>query len=103
MPLAKKKRQEIVKLLQEGKLSKRAIHRKTGVTRTTIDRIEHELLYPEKKLPPPPPKPEKDAPVIYVECSGCHKQVIKNTPCMVCFVRKKQIHDYNEFMKGLVG
>jgi len=87
MALAKTTKEEIVKLLKEGKLSKRAIHRQTGVSRVTIDKIENSILFPEKR-PPTPLKKEWPSKVEFSQCSQCGAKLIRGTPCIHCHLKR---------------
>lgn len=86
MGLPKATKEEVIRLLKEGKLSKRAIHRQTKVSRVTIDKIEHSLLFPEKRKAPPPPKPLKDT---WIDCPDCGKKLLMGTPCLTCSLQPK--------------
>lgn len=103
MALSKKKKDHVAKLLKEGKLSKRAIHRETGVSRITIDKIEQKLLYPEKEPEPPKPKLDRDAPATFINCKSCGHRNLENTPCLRCHIYKQQINDYNTYMGALLS
>ena len=91
MALSKKVKEEVVVLLQEGKLSKRAIHRKTGVSRVTIDKIEHSLLFPPKKITPPPKSIPRSKNIEFTECPDCGKRLVVNTPCLTCSLNKAPV------------
>ena len=88
MALSSSTRKEVIRLLQEGKLSKRAIHRQTGVSRVTINKIEHSILFPEKKKAPPPPKPQVDT---WIACPDCGKKLLMGTPCLTCSLTRTKV------------
>lgn len=95
MALSKAVKGEVIRLLQEGKLSKRAIHRQTGVSRVTIDKLEHTILFPqEKKKPPSPPKFTKTE---IIECPKCGKRLIADTPCLTCSLSKQPLPEKDWF------
>ena len=104
MALTEKKKKQVEKLLKEGKLSKRAIHRETGVSRITIDKMEKRLLYPEKEQASPPPKAklDREAPAKMTSCNFCKRKLLENTPCLFCHIYRKQIEDYNTFIENLL-
>lgn len=110
MALAPEKTAEIEALLKVGELSKRAISRKLGVSRVTIDRIEKKLLFPEED--PPLPKimhfdqgdkhlSEENTPT-YSRCKGCGGMQQDGIPCLVCQLRKRQMKEYDCYMEDLL-
>lgn len=88
MALSPATKEEIIRLLQEGKLSKRAIHRKMKVSRVTIDKIENSLLFPQKKKKAPPPIPKRTETIVITSCSQCGARLVKDTPCLQCSINK---------------
>ena len=88
MALPTETKEEVIRLLTEGKLSKRAIHRQTKVSRVTIDKIENELLFPPKKKEIPKALPRTDT-IEMIDCPSCSKRMVKNTPCLTCSLTKK--------------
>lgn len=104
MALPPKQRERIKALIQAGKLSKRAISRQEKVTRTTIDKIEKELLYPKPekpKLPPPRLMPRKDK-VVWVLCPKCRRKLIEHSTCLYCHTQKRQLVEYDSYMSSLL-
>ncbi len=102
MGLSASKRKQVEKLLGEGK-SQRAIQRETGVSRVSIAKIEHSLLFPEKAdPPPPPPRRKKDDPLVYICCKSCKRKVLEHTACIYCIATKKQLESYDTYMNALL-
>ena len=102
MALPVSTKNKVSTLLKEGKLSKRAIHRKTGVSRVTIDKIEHSLLFPEKK-PSPPPKPiVRPEKAVFVLCPTCKRKLMQGTNCLTCHIQKKQLSEFDSFFTNLL-
>jgi hypothetical protein len=97
MGLTAQKTKKIEKLLKEGKLSKRAISRQEKVSRVTIDRIEKRILFPGEI--PPSSSPNQT----YIRCKGCGGRVLEGIPCMLCQLRRKQMDDYDIYMKDLLS
>lgn len=97
--------------LNEGKLSKREISRRLGVSRVTIDRIEKRLLFPEEEKVPQirivhfnagDDKLSDENRPEYARCSGCGGMQQKDVPCLVCQVRKFQTQSYDCYMEDLL-
>lgn len=88
MALPGKTKEEVIRLLTEGKLSKRAIHRQTGVSRVTIDKIENNLLFPPKRREIPKTLPRSKT-IEMIDCPSCGKRMVKDTPCITCSLVKK--------------
>lgn len=87
-------KEEAIRLLQEGKLSKNKIIKKVGISRKTLYKIANEL------------KEQKQ----YKRCPGCGGMQEVGLQCMdtACdlFIeskKKREVAEYNSFMESLLG
>lgn len=99
MALKPQVKEEIIRLLKEGKVSKKEIHRLTKVSRPTIDKIEKSLLFPEEVKPPKPKQPK----IEYARCKGCGGKQLVGIPCLVCSIHNELDKSYDKYMEELLG